>query len=107
MKEPREAITLEASLQPGVALQPRKDESAAGRASSRTTVPTGKNAEQVPESPALLRTQSMPAGCEVIRPLPFPPRTIPMLPLLKRNGVQTVMILYVVTPPEVPMISDD
>src|SRR4029079_361006 len=107
MKAPREAVTLEASAQPGVRRQPRKDESAAGRASSRTTVPTGKNAEHVPEPPLLLRTQSMPAGCEVIRPLPVPPGTIPMLPFWNRNGVQTVMIPYVVTPPALPMIRDD
>ena len=74
-------ITLEGSLQPGVALQPRKLESAAGRASSLTTVPAAYSAVQVPVPPGSVMVQSMPAGWEVIRPCPFPPRTIEMNPV--------------------------
>ena len=77
---PRATVTLEASKQPGSPLQPRKLESAAGRASSLTTVPTGKNALQLPEPLPAVMAQSIPAGCEVTRPLPFPPGRIAMLP---------------------------
>src|SRR5215213_5264693 len=52
----------------------------------------------------------MPAGCEVIRPLPFPPGTIAMLPLAKWNGSQTVMIAcrsVPKSPPIVPMMTAD
>ena len=107
IRAPRETVTLEASLQPGVGLNPTKRESAAGRASSRTTVPTGKNAEQAPAPLPRVMVQSIPAGCEVTLPLPAPPGTIEMLPFANRNGVQAVTIPYVVTPPAVPMISAD
>jgi hypothetical protein len=80
---PRATLILEGSLQPGSPLQPRKLESAAGRASSLTIVPTGKNALQLPEPLPPVMVQSIPAGCEVTRPLPFPPGRIAMLPLAK------------------------
>ena len=80
---PRATVTLEASKQPGSPLHPKKLELAAGRASSLTTVPTGKNALQVPAPLPPVMVQSMPAGCEVTRPLPFPPGMIAMLPLEK------------------------
>jgi adenylate cyclase len=50
MSGPRATLTLAGSEQPGrLVLQPRNDESDAGRASRRTTVPTGKNDQQVPD----------------------------------------------------------
>jgi hypothetical protein len=49
MVVPHETVILEASRQPGtLCRQPRKLESVAGRASSLTIVPTGKNASQLP-----------------------------------------------------------
>src|SRR5215210_2082415 len=95
------------STQPGRDLQPTNFESAAGRASSLTTVPTGKNAEHVPDPFPRMIAQSIPAGDEVTRPLPLPPGRIERLPLLNANGVQTVTMSYVVTVPAVPMISAD
>jgi hypothetical protein len=107
---PRATFTLEASKQPGSDLHPTKLESGAGRASSFTTVPTGKNALQVPSSVPLPRTmvQSIPAGCEMTRPLPFPPGRIAMLPLEKWKGSHTVItacLSVLKTPPTVPMIT--
>src|SRR5262245_46416642 len=95
-------------MQPGTGLHPTNFESGAGTALSLTTVPTGKNAEQVPPEPLpRVIVQSMPAGDEVTRPLPLPPGRIETLPLSNANGVQTVMMSYAVTVPAVPMTSAD
>src|SRR5262245_31219820 len=95
-------------MQPGTGLHPTNFESRAGAAFSLTTVPTGKNAEQVPPEPLpRVIVQSIPAGEEVTRPLPLPPGRIETLPLLNANGVQTVTMSYVVTVPAVPMMSAD
>jgi hypothetical protein len=106
---PRAIVTLDGLPQPGrLVLQPRSDESAAGRASRRTTVPTVKNASQVPEALPAVIVQSIPAGCDVTRPLPPPPGRIEMLPWLKWKADQDVMIPYLCvsqTPPTVPMIT--
>jgi hypothetical protein len=107
MLVPAATFTLEGSLQPGSPLQPRKLESAAGRASSLTTVPVGKNALQVPEPLPPLMVQSIPTGWEVIRPLPFPPGTIEMLPFAAAKAVCTVMVEDLVMPPAEAMIVDD
>jgi hypothetical protein len=73
MSVPRATVTLDGSAQPGrLLLQQRNDESDAGRASKRTTVPTGKNDQQVPEPLPRVIAQSIPAGCDVTRPLPVP-----------------------------------
>jgi hypothetical protein len=107
---PRATLTLEASAQPGSDLHPTKFESAAGRASSLTTVPTGKNASQVPVPLPPVMAQSIPAGCEVTRPLPFPPGRIAMLPFEKWKGSHTVMtacLSVLKSPPTVPIIIAD
>src|SRR5215203_1252007 len=101
---------LEGSLQPGSPLQPRKLESAAGRASSLTIVPTGNNALQLPAPLPPVVVQSIPAGCEVTRPLPFPPGRIAMLPFEKWKGSHTVItacLSVLKSPPTVPMIVAD
>src|SRR5215213_8907015 len=77
---PRAMVILDASKQPGRPLQPWKDELAAARASSLTTVPTVKKTEHAPEPLPAVMVQSMPAGCEVMRRLPFPPGIIERLP---------------------------
>ena len=100
-------MPLAGSTQPGRDLQPTNFELAAGRASSLTTVPTGKNAEHVPEPFPPVIAQSIPVGDEVTRPVPLPPGRIETLPLLNANGVQAVTMSYVVTDPSVPMISAD
>ena len=107
MLVPAATFTLEGSLQPGRPLQPRKLESAAGRASSLTMVPVGKNALQVPVPPSVVMVQSMPAGWEVIRPFPFPPGTIEMLPFAAAKAVCTVMVEDLVIPPADAIIVDD
>lgn len=107
---PRVTVTLEASKQPGSDLHPKKFELAAGRTSSLTTVPTGKNALQAPEPFPAVMVQSIPAGCEVTRPLPLPPGRIAMLPLAKWKGFHTVMtacLSVAKSPPTVPMIVAD
>jgi hypothetical protein len=105
---PRAILILEGSEQPGrLVLHPWSDESLAGLAESRTIVPTGKNASQVPEPLPPVMVQLIPAGCEVTRPLPFPPGRMEMLPLLKWNAEYVVMIPYLCvlqTPPTVPMM---
>ena len=83
MSIPREMVTFEASTQPGPPRNPTKLESAAGRASSLTTVPTGNHLSQVPAPFPRVMVQLMPAGCDVIVPLPPPPGTIPTPPLLQ------------------------
>src|SRR5215210_1147848 len=106
MLVPRATLTLEGSEQPGrLVLQPRNEESLAGLAESRTIVPTGKNAEQVPEPLPRVMVQAIPVGEEVTRPLPVPEGRIEMLPLLKWNAEYVVMIPYLCvlqTPPTVP-----
>jgi hypothetical protein len=84
----RATRTRDGSEQPGRFVdQPRNAESAAGRASSRTIVPTGKKAAHVPDPLPPVSVRSIPAGEEVTRPLPPPPGMIEMLPLLKWNSL--------------------
>jgi hypothetical protein len=104
---PAATFILDGSLQPGSPLQPRKLELAAGRASSLTTVPVGKNALQLPAPLPPVMVQSIPAGWEVIRPLPVPPGTVEMLPFAAANAVCTVMVEDLVMPPADAMIVDD
>jgi hypothetical protein len=92
MTLPRATVILDGSAQPGSPLKPWKLESAAATASSLTTVPTVKKAEHAPEPLPEVMVQSIPAGWDVIRPLPFPPGTIAMLPCAYANGVQAVTI---------------
>jgi len=92
MTLPRATVILDGSAQPGRPLKPWKLESEAATASSLTTVPTGKKAEHVPEPLPDVIVQLIPAGCDVICPLPSPPGTIAMLPFEYANGVQAVMI---------------
>ena len=73
-------------------------------------MPTGKNALQLPEPLPPVMVQSIPAGCEVTRPLPFPPGRIAMLPLEKWKGSHTVIsacLSVLKSPPTVPMITAD
>ena len=77
---PRATVIFEGSAQPGSPRQPWKLELAAGRASSRTTVPVRKKLEHVPDPLPFVIVQLIPAGCDVITPLPLPPGTIEMLP---------------------------
>src|ERR671928_1994703 len=54
--------------------------------------------------------QSIPAGCEVTCPLPFPPGRIAMLPLEKWKESHTVItacLSVLKSPPTVPMITAD
>lgn len=93
---PRATMILDGSEQPGVPRNPWKDELAAARAVSFTTVPTGKNAEQVPlafPAASAPRLQLIPAGDEVTVPLPLFPGTIDTLPFENWNCVRTVMIV--------------
>jgi hypothetical protein len=59
-------VIFEGSEHPGRPLQPWNCESAAGRASSRTTVPAGKKAVQAPEPLPRVIVQLIPTGCDVI-----------------------------------------
>jgi len=77
---PRGTVIFEGSAQPGSPRQPWKLELAAGRASSRTTVPVRKKLEHVPDPLPFVIVQLIPAGCDVMTPLPLPPGTIEMLP---------------------------
>ena len=63
-------VIFDGSWHPGSPLQPWNCESLA---SSRTTVPAGKKAVQVPEPLPPVIVQLIPAGCDVIWPLPLPP----------------------------------
>ena len=74
-------VIFDGSEQPGSPRQPWNWESDAGRASSRTTVPAGKNALHVPDPLPRMIVQLIPAGCEVIVPLPLPPGTMLRLPV--------------------------
>ena len=110
MLVPRATVILDGSPHPGVPRKPWNRESGAACAVSLTTVPTVKKALQAPEPLPLVIWQSMPAGCEVTRPLPLPPGRIEMLPCVKWNSSQTVMIpcfSVLKTPPTVPMITAD
>jgi hypothetical protein len=110
MLVPSATWIFDGSEQPGRPLQPWNDEFAFGRVSSLTTVPAGKKAEQVPEPLPKVIVQLIPAGCDVIVPLPLPPGTMEMLPFEKWKAFQTVMIPYlavVESPPTVPMIRAD
>ena len=68
-------VIFEGSAHPGRPRQPTNCESGAGRASSRTTVPAGKKARHVPEAVPRVKTQLMPAGWDVMDPLPLLVRT--------------------------------
>ncbi len=92
MVVPRATVILEGSAQPGSPLHPWNCEPAAAWAVSRTTVPTGKNAEQVPAPLPPMIVQLIPAGWEVTLPLPLPPGMIEMLPLENWDRGRTVMI---------------
>jgi hypothetical protein len=70
-------------------------------------VPVGKNALQLPVPLPPVMVQSIPTGWEVIRPLPFPPGTMEMLPFAAAKAVCTVMVADLVIPPAVAMIVDD
>jgi hypothetical protein len=73
-------------------------------------VPTAKNALQLPEPLPPVMVQLIPAGCEVTRPLPFPPGMIAMLPLEKWEESHTVItacLSVLKSPPTVPMITAD
>src|SRR5215210_6177741 len=97
-------------MQPGLGANPTNFEFAAATAVNRTTVPTVKNALQVPEPPPLAMVQSIPAGDDVTRPEPLPPGNTDTLPCEKWNASHTVMIAcfsVLNTPPTVPMITAD
>lgn len=100
--------TLGASRQLFSASQPMNFEPSASRASSRTSVPAGKNALlHAPEVVVAVNVQSIPAGWEVTRPDPVPPRAREMLPLDDWNWVTTVSVEPLETPPAVPMMVED
>src|SRR3954467_6357827 len=103
----RATVIFDGSPQPGRPRQPWKPEFAAGRASSRTTVPVGKKLPHVPDPLPFVIVQLIPAGCDVTTPLPFPPGMIEMLPCVKWNSSYTVMMPYLCTVPTVPMMSAD
>jgi hypothetical protein len=109
---PRATRTLEGFEHPGRFVDhPRNSEPEAGRASSLTTVPTGKNCEHEPDAPPpRVTVQLIPAGDEVTLPLPPPPGSIEILPLLKWNAeyVVTIPYLWVLkSPPIVPTMMAD
>src|SRR5215211_2445668 len=54
-----------------------------------------------------MMVQSIPAGWEVMRPLPLPPGMIEMLPFAAAKAVCTVMVEDLVMPPADAMIVDD
>ena len=101
-------VTLGALRQLTSKSQPRKRELLAGRAVSRTCVPAGKNAlPQVPVVPVRVNVQSIPAGDEVTRPSPFPPRARDTLPKLASNSVVTVRTAPTRPPPASATMRDD
>src|SRR5215216_2700013 len=75
-------LIFEGSEHPGSPRHPWNWLSDAGRASSRTMVPAGKKALHVPAPLPRVMTQLMPAGWDVMDPLPPPPGTMLMLPVL-------------------------
>ena len=92
MVVPRATVILEGSPHPGSPLQPWNCEPAAAWAVSRTTVPTGKKAEQTPPPLPPVMVQPIPAGCDVTVPLPLPPGMIAMLPVENWDNGRTVRI---------------
>ena len=71
-------------------------------------VPTGKNTlPQVPVEPVRVRVQSMPAGEDVTRPSPFPPRARDRLPLLAENSDVTVRTAPTRPPPASATMMED
>ena len=54
-----------------------------------------------------MMVQSIPAGWEVMRPLPLPPGMIEMLPFAAAKAVCTVMVEDLIMPPADAMIVDD
>ena len=97
-----------ASRQLFSASQPMNFDPSASRASSLTSVPAGKNALlHTPEVEVAVNVQSIPAGWEVTRPDPVPPRAREMLPLEDWNWVTTVSVEPLETPPAVPIMVDD
>ena len=107
MLVPRAMVIREGSLQPGVPRQPWNFEPLAACADSCATVPATNEAVQTPVLVPALYVQLMPVGCEVTVPPPLPADSTERLPVEKVDGVRTVMIPYVVTPPAVPMMSAD
>lgn len=100
--------TFGASGQLFSASQPMNLEPSAARASSRTSLPAVKNALlHTPEVLLAVKVQSMPAGWDVTRPEPVPPRAREMLPLAAWNSVTTVRVELLVTPPAVPIMVED
>jgi hypothetical protein len=89
MFAPEETVILEGSLHPGSPRHPWKREPLLALAVSLTTVPAGKNAEQVPAPLPLVMVHWMPEGREVMVPLPVPPGMIEMLPFAKADAVRT------------------
>ena len=89
MFELRLTMIREGSEHPGRPLHPWNFEPAAADAVRRTTVPAGKNDEQAPAPLPLplTITQLIPAGCDVIVPLPLLPGMIETLPWLKADWV--------------------
>jgi hypothetical protein len=105
---PAATVTLGASRQVVSNSQPRKLEPCAGRglhpdlgAGWETTSP------QVPVVSVAVKTQWIPAGWEVTRPPPVPPRASETLPLVAWNSVVTVRVADLVAPPAVPMMVDN
>lgn len=105
---PARMVTLGASGQLFSDSQPMNFDPLAARASSRTSVPAAKNALlQVPEVLSAVKVQSIPAGEDVTRPDPVPPRASETLPIVAALSVVTVTVEERVTPPAVAMIVDD
>src|SRR5829696_5085845 len=88
-------VIFEGSKHPGRPRHPWNWLSDAGRASSRTTVPAGKKALHVPAPLPPVITQLMPAGWDVMEPLPPPPGTMLMLPVPPVVGVGVGAVLGV------------
>ena len=101
-------VTLGASRQLTSNSQPRKRELLAARAVKRTCVPAGKNTlPQVPVVEVRVNVQSIPAGDEVTRPSPFPPRARDTLPLFALNSDVTVRTAPTRPPPAWATMMDD
>lgn len=62
---------------------------------------------QVPEVLVDVKVQSMPAGDDVTRPEPVPPRASETLPVVESRSVVTVTVDERVTPPAVAMMVED
>src|SRR5215211_5220044 len=96
-------VIFEGSPHPGRPRHPWNCELAAGRASSRTTVPAGKKAPHVPDPLPLVMVQLMPAGCDVTTPLPLPPGMMLRLPV-PTDGVQPCSVGPTVKVPSLTVI---